>query len=250
MRKRKISFNFVEKSGHGMVTVPLFHLIRKNILSFSSRFIINRGTQSVTVAVKKVMQKSQQAMTLMEILIAMVIFGLLASMGYGGLSNVIDLQKQQNRIQNDQEDLQRVLLIMARDFYQIVPRPIRGNSGAFVASVSFDANSNAIEFTRSGNSHPITFNRSQFLRVGYRLEDDTLYRLHWHHLDRVLSAVEQKNPLLRQVQSIQYRFMNEKRSWSKRWSPKNINRIPAAIAMILTMDNNVQYVHTFPLVQP
>jgi general secretion pathway protein J len=196
------------------------------------------------------MPHSENAMTLIEILIAMILFSVIATMGYGGLSNIIDLQREQKRIQREQEDIQRVLLIISRDFYQIVPRPVRNNTGAVIASVHFDSNNNTIEFTRSGNSHPITFNRSQFLRVGYTLEDDQLYRLHWHHLDRVLSTIPEKNLLLRDIDSIKFRFMDKTKIWKKTWSPRNVNEIPNAIEMILTMQNEVEYLHTFPLVQP
>ena len=195
------------------------------------------------------LKHKQQAMTLVEILIAMMLFSIIATMGYSGLSNVINLQTQQKRIQNEQEDLQRVLLIMARDFYQIVPRPIRDNNGSVKGSVTFDGNNNIIEFTRSGNSHPITFNRSQFLRVGYILEDDELYRLHWYHLDRTLDAVPQKNRLLRKVDSITYRFMDDKKTWGKSWTKKNAEQVPVAIEMVLAMENGTEYLHTFPLVQ-
>lgn len=192
----------------------------------------------------------QHAMTLVEILISMVLFGIIAAIGYGGLSNLINLQNNQNRIQSEQEDLQRVLLIMARDFYQIVPRPIRNNTGSVIGSLFYDSNNNTIEFTRSGNSNPISFNRSQFLRVGYQLEEDTLYRLHWKHLDRILSSVAQKNPLVREVDSISYRFMDENKTWKRTWSNSNPEKIPTAIEMILTMQNGAEFLHTFPLIQP
>lgn len=194
-------------------------------------------------------QSKKSGFTLLEILVALSIFSVIATMGYSGLNKILKLQERQEEIQQAQEDLQRALLIVSRDFYQMVPRPVRDNSGSFINAVSFDSNNNKIQFTRSGNTYPITFKQSSLQRIAYNLEDDKLYRTHWSMLDRPLSAFPSKYQLLENVTRMTLRFMSSGGTWSNFWNPASLTTMPKAIELTLEMKDKQIFLHTFPILK-
>ena len=67
--------------------------------------------------------------TLLELLIALAIFSLIAVMAYGGLATVLE----QNLVSEESAvrlaALQKTYLVLQRDIEQVVPRPIRNEFG-------------------------------------------------------------------------------------------------------------------------
>ena len=187
--------------------------------------------------------------TLVEILVAVAIFSILAAMGYEGLSNILSLQSKLKQTQMAQQDLQRALLIMSRDFYQIVPRPVRNNSGEQVSALDYDSNSSIIEFTKSGNVHPINPKQSQLQRIGYALEGDTLYRQHWSSLDRPQSATVNRYAIMKGVNDLSFRFMSQTKEWSNFWEPRTLIDLPLAIEVTVSLEDEQSFLHTFPILQ-
>ena len=199
----------------------------------------------------------KKGFTLIELLIAMSLFSLLATMGYTGLSNIISFQTAQEQSKQRKEDVEQALLIMSRDFYTIYPRAIRNNEGRFEAALTFDDNSSIIEFTRIGSITPYfsedsaLFRRSRFLRVGYQLEGDEFYRLYYPTLDRTLGTEAIKTLLLKGVADFEVQFLVQgslKKFWSA--SIRNIRELPEGVEVKLTLKDDTEYVHFFPVVQP
>ena len=196
--------------------------------------------------------------TLIEFLVAVGIFSLIATMGYSGLSQVIKTQKAQTRAQLKIKDIERALLVMARDFYQIVPRSVRNNQGNLIATLVFDDNSNFIEFTKLNSAIPYfseeeaQFRRSRLTRVGYKLEGSDFYREHYNTLDRTLGTVPSKTLMLKDVLDFSVRFLNADRTWSKFWltSKTDLEQLPVAIEIKLTIHGGNEYTHLFPVLEP
>ncbi len=60
--------------------------------------------------------------TLLELLIALAIFGLLSVMSYSGLKSVLDQHAGTDEAADRLGELQKLYLVMQRDIEQIVPR--------------------------------------------------------------------------------------------------------------------------------
>ncbi len=71
----------------------------------------------------------QQGFTLLELLIASIIFALMAVMAYGGLANVMDSSEISKTALQRLKQLQQTVSILDRDLSQIVRRPIRDEYG-------------------------------------------------------------------------------------------------------------------------
>ncbi len=200
---------------------------------------------------------NMRGFTLVELLVAIGLFSILAAMGYGGLSNIIQFQKVQQEAQVQKEDIERALLVMARDFYQIVPRRVRDNTGKAEAALTFDSDNQHIEFSRVGSAIPYfadddaLFRRSRFSRVGYLLEGEIIYRLTYTALDRALSAVPRRTPMLRDVDEFKIRFLSDNQAWSSSWGAKttDVTQLPRAIEVTVILTNTTEYTHLFPIIE-
>lgn len=123
--------------------------------------------------------------TLLEVLVAMALTVVVASIAYSGLSSVLDSLERTRTAMDRTVELNRALRIMSRDIRFSVDRSIRDELG-FVeeAMVGGDSFRGMLGLTRSGWLSMGTVPRSELERVYYYLDDDTLYRMRSTALDR------------------------------------------------------------------
>lgn len=164
----------------------------------------------------------QQGFTLLELLIASIIFAIMAIMAYGGLDNVLDNSKASKQALKRLQQVQQGISVLNRDFSQIIKRPIRdeyGNTQPYLSSgINID---NLIEFTRGGRSNPANLIRSSLVRVAYRFDDESLVRLQWTQLDRPQAAEPKQTILLEEIENVTLRFLDQKAEWQGQWPPLN-----------------------------
>jgi general secretion pathway protein J len=186
--------------------------------------------------------------TLVEVLVALAIFGMLTAIAYGTLSvtlsNAEVLTERMQRLQS----LQRTMRYLSEDFMQLSPRPVRAelddNLGpALLTDVQSDF---AVELTHGGWSNPAALPRGTQQRVAYRLEENELVRYHWTVLDRTLSNEPAGRALLDEVDSIVFRFMQENGDWTEEWPPENrpgmlgLRQRPRAVEIVLTLTDTTE----------
>ncbi len=165
---------------------------------------------------------SQRGFTLLELLIASIIFAIMAVMAYGGLANVLDNSKSSQRALKRLQQIQQSISVLNRDFSQIIQRDIRdeyGNKQSYlIAGNNID---NLIEFTRGGRVNPANLLRSSLLRVAYRFDDENLVRLQWPQLDRAQGIEPKQTTLIDKVEKITLRFLDKNGEWQDQWPPLN-----------------------------
>ncbi len=189
--------------------------------------------------------KVQRGFTLLELLIAIVIFAIMAVMAYGGLNNVISNSKVAKQSLNRLQQLQHTVSILNRDFSQIRKRNIRDQYGTTKAYLlAGDDIDNLIEFSRGGQLNPANLKRSSLERVAYRFQDNKLIRLQWPFMDRAPGAEPRQSTLLDKVKSVKLRFYDQNHQWHDRWPPLNSSNTgtgkPLALIAIeinLTLDD-------------
>jgi general secretion pathway protein J len=160
--------------------------------------------------------------TLLELLVAVAIFAVLSAMAYGGLRNVIDNSQQTEAAMQRLQQVQLAMLKISRDLTQLSPRNIRdeyGNTSNYI--VTDQSGDVFIEFTRGGRRNPAEMLRSHLQRVAYKLEENTLSRLHWPHLDRTQEMQPYESVLLEEVESASVRFLDKDNEWHDEWPPLN-----------------------------
>ena len=158
--------------------------------------------------------------TLLELLISIVIFGLVAAMAYSGLNNVLLVRTQTEARTQELYKLQMAMTLMERDIEQIVDRPVRDEYGepqaAFMANEYGDY---LLEFTRTGWLNPLNLPRSHLQRIAYSLKDEKLIRSIWYVLDRAQDSEAYDIVLLEDVKSLEIRYLDDKKEWQRSWPP-------------------------------
>jgi general secretion pathway protein J len=174
--------------------------------------------------------------TLLELLVALAIFALVAVMAYGGLATVLDQQFATEEIAGELAQLQKTYMVMQRDLEQIMPRPVRDEFGTPVAPV---LGGTQLQVTRGGWSNPAGHPRSSLRRIGYGLDEQELVRYAWSVLDRAQDSEPLEQPLLDGVTGIQVRYLDENREWVDSWPP--VATATASDGDIMVMPRAVEF---------
>jgi general secretion pathway protein J len=167
--------------------------------------------------------RAQTGFTLLELLISLVIFALVAAMAYSGLNNVLIARSQTEQKAERLHKLQSAFILMERDIEQTVNRPVRDNYGEeSPAMVGNQLGTYLLEFTRTGWRNPLTAPRSNMQRVAYTVEEEQLIRVIWYVLDRPQDVEPYKMVLLDGVKDMVIRYLDDKQEWHNSWPPDSI----------------------------
>ena len=166
--------------------------------------------------------KQSRGFTLIELMIAILIFALISTAAYKLFDSVSRAQQVTDGILDRLDGLQRAMIVIEKDLFQVAPRPIRDEFGDRQKAMQAPGkNGELLEFTRFGWRNPIQEIRSNMQRVAYSLEEDELIRYYWLMLDRAPDPVMVRQVLMSDVTGARLKFMDEKKRWQPTWPPKN-----------------------------
>lgn len=180
--------------------------------------------------------------TMLEVLVAMFVFAIVALMAYGGYNQLSRQDEIVDRNASRTRAIQSTVQRMSEDFAMIEPRPVREPLGDSIdpALRADKRTETLVELTRSGWSNPAGVTRSTLQRVAYRVQDNKLERAYWNALDRTMTAEPTSAVLLDQVRTVSLRFMDQNQSWHEQWPPLGYSGPDALrlrpIAVEITLD--------------
>jgi general secretion pathway protein J len=201
---------------------------------------------------------NKEGFTLIEVLIALAIFAVLALISYRTLSSIFDTRE---RLQAESSRLRDQALFFARlesDLLAVLPRYIKTadnlpEPAMRVWAAVATPNEPRIAFTRAGfgNNSDAT---AAPQRIGYRLKDNTIELLIWNGLDQSPRAVPNAYPALRDVRALSIRALEPKpqlRNWRDDWPTREQNEmsisLPAALEVTVTPAVGEPIVRVFAL---
>ena len=176
------------------------------------------------------MNRIARGFSLMELLVALVIFSAMSALAYGALSGVARMRTELARQQDDFAQLTRAVSIFERDLRQVAARPIRDNYG--VPKPALIGTVDHIEFTRFGFANPQSEARSNLERVLYEFDDKKIKRGTFAVLDRAPGTAPQLIDLRSNVKSLQLRYLDNKGRWLDSWPAQDstaLQDLPRAI---------------------
>ena len=189
----------------------------------------------------------QQGFTLLELLIASIIFAIMAIMAYGGLDNVLSNSKVSEQALKRLQQVQQSVSVLNRDLSQIIQRSIRDEYGNTQPYLSAGNNLDyLVEFSRGGRVNPANLLRSSLLRVAYRFEEGKLIRLQWQQLDRAQGIEPKQTTLIDDIENVTLRFLDDNGEWQEQWPPLNTasdsaqattTTKPAAIEIVMQLND-------------
>ena len=126
---------------------------------------------------------SHAAFTLMEMMTALAVFGVIGLMATQILTGTIQLGEATRDRGEALSDIQRAMDIIGRDIMQLTHRTVKDELGESTQPVTVTGTS-LLELTRRGWQNPLAKRRSELQRVAYVHRDESLIRLFWPVLDR------------------------------------------------------------------
>jgi len=159
--------------------------------------------------------------TLLEMIVAVAIFAVMAGIAYGGLNQTIKTGSQVGESNQRLSELQFALSYFSRDWLQVSPRKIRNQYGDEESNIVIADNS--VTFTRSGWSNLLQLKRSNLQRVQYLLIENELVRRHWLSLDQGIGEEPFDSVLLHNVDSFEIILIDASEKAIETW-PNELER--------------------------
>jgi general secretion pathway protein J len=157
--------------------------------------------------------------TLIEILVALLILGIMSALGYGTYRQArISAERTGESLQRTRE-IEFGMRVLVQDFAQLVPRPVRDPLGQdrLPALRAGPGAVSLVDLTRAGWSNTAGMQRSTLQRVSYQLDAQVFKRSYQIALDTVSSNQPVVQDLLTGVKNIQFRFLDGNLNWSDQW---------------------------------
>ena len=154
--------------------------------------------------------------TLVEILVALLVFAVVGLLSARLLSQSID---NQNNLQDRGQrlaEIHRAMRVLQRDIVQLSRRKIRDAQGEELPALVV-SDQGTIEFSRVGWRNPLRQPRSEVQRVGYRWQDEKIIRGYWLTLDRSYDAEPAYQTLLENVEAVEFFAVDQLGNEHKQW---------------------------------
>jgi general secretion pathway protein J len=159
--------------------------------------------------------KLQQGFTLIELLVALGVSAVIAVLAYQSINNMVNVKTTVDQHIDQTEKWQRTVWRIQQDLVQMAPRSIQDQLGSALPAFQYREDT-GLEFT-SIAQYPTLNANGGLVRVGYQLEDNTLFRLTWQVLDRAQDTEVQKVALLKGVNQFEVALLNKDNKWLQNW---------------------------------
>ena len=206
-------------------------------------------------------RRTLRGFTLIEVLVALLILGIMSALGYGTYRAArISAERTEESLKRSRE-IEFGMRVLVMDFAQMMPRPVRdplgqsrlpalrgsqgngttaGTSGPNAlganSSMHFDSGQGfqsgfsstsktslpLADLTRGGWSNTAGQQRSSLQRVSYALIDDVLKRSYTTALDTVQGTKPIVQDLFSGVKTIQFRYLDSNQTWQNTWPPPGV----------------------------
>lgn len=183
-----------------------------------------------------------QGFTLLEILIALTVFAILATFTSSALYYAFNTRARLSMQAERLIHLQLAITLIERDIEQVAARAVRGNNMQLFPA--FIGKANYVELTRDGLPNPhYQENRSTLKRIALLCKNNRLIRRTWNSLDTPNRQNFADKILLDQVNYCRFAYLNNRLELLPEWreyftSPQQkIEPFPRAVQLSLTLAN-------------
>jgi len=181
----------------------------------------------------------EQGFTLVELLVALAIFAMIATAGTALLGYSIEAQRGTALSLDRIAALRRSSVLLSADLAQAVPRTSRDARGDRQRAFTGDQAGAAgpmLALVRAGWANDLQAPRASLQKVAYWIEDGTLVRRSWPMIDGVADAQAMRSVLLRGVRSAELRFRKQG-AWRDRWDERLPDAMPDAVELVMEVDD-------------
>lgn len=174
-------------------------------------------------------RSADHGFTLVEVMIALMIFGMLAAAGVAILTFSVRAQTATGKRFDDIAALNRTIALLSGDLGQAIDRPARDEGGTVLPAFTGEADGQ-IRFVRTGWANVDAAPRASAQKVAYAIQDAALVRIAYPMIDG--AAPLPPVTLLEKVAGVSARY-RYKGAWSDRWDGMQGAALPQAAEIVL-----------------
>ena len=200
------------------------------------------------------MQRNKGGFTLVELLVALAIFAVLAAFAYRSLNIMLESRAALERESRKWRDVALFVGRIERDLGAVLPRRAAGSSGTPAAPVTSLLDTatarEGLALTRAGS--PLQENAlAAPQRIAYRFRDGRIERLAWAGTEAGPREEPQSVPVLGSVSALAFRYLDARGNWRLAWGlPGSNDLVPAAVEVAITLASGERVVRLVELVRP
>ncbi|MGK7294674.1 MAG: type II secretion system minor pseudopilin GspJ [Candidatus Wenzhouxiangella sp. M2_3B_020] len=169
--------------------------------------------------------------TLIEVLVAVFVFSLLAATAYAGLNAMAGAVEAQRARAAELADLQRAVATLDGDLRQLVSRPGRDREGR--ARPALEGGPGVLVGRRAGRLNPAGLPRSHLQQFRWR-HDGTLLREAWGAVDTPPEADPVARTRFEWPAGLEFRYRDADGAWHRQWPVSGrLDALPSAIEYVL-----------------
>lgn len=176
---------------------------------------------------------SERGFTIVELMVSLLIFGMLAAAGVALLGFSVRAQQATAERLDENAALQRVRAILTADLAQAAPRITRNRDGDRVAAFAGGTGAEgevALAFVRRGWSNPDGAPRAGLQKVEYRLVADRIERRAFPMLDG--AEIGPPTIVIGNVSGLRLRYRSGA-DWLDRWDNTRPDAIPQVVEAVI-----------------
>jgi len=198
--------------------------------------------------------RKQFGFTLIEVLVALVIFAVLSVLGYQGLAVILDYEQRSRTSYEKQMQLHRATAVLLQDFIHLRPRSTRDRLGGRNRAYQTTDPDYIVSFVRGGLPTIPGSSFGGMQRVAYSLTDeDELLRWVWPVLDAFTEVDPESTVLMTDVDAFEIYQLNAANEFEENWPPLNESLtedvLPRMIRLEITLSDGVTIERLIPGVE-
>jgi general secretion pathway protein J len=193
------------------------------------------------------MRPHARGFTLIEALLALAIFGVIAVLSYRATASMADGEAQLSAEAARWRALEALFTRFEADIRQAIPRSARTGAQREAAWVgtTFEGHA-ALAFTRAGSEFAVEPGAGG-QRLGYRLNGTTLELAYWPAIDHEDAAKPAIYPLVSGITSFELAYLTRAGDWRNRWPLLGEDDLPRAVKLTLAFDDGTRIDRLFTL---
>lgn len=194
--------------------------------------------------------KHCRAFTLLEMIVAIGIFSVIAIVSYGSLNRFLENRDVLHAEIATMKDLQLAFSLLEQDMHFISERIVRdayGDPEALLMLNNIDQPGELLRFTTARRNVSLP-GSSALQRTSYRLENGDFMRVNWQVLDRDQETIESKYLLLSDVDSVRVNVLQSDEETTQSLSSWDTqDRLPDGVEWYIQMANGKEYRRVFEI---
>lgn len=198
--------------------------------------------------------KNKQGFTLIELMVAIMIFAIIAIMSYRIISSLVTTKQVVTAAQKKWGGIARAVNKISTGWNRAIPLAVRDENGVLMPAIlgknklsgNFDSQ---VEFTTSGSIGDPQYGSTPPKRVGIRFVNNKLYLVSWPYMNRVQNSQPEVDLLLDNVATFTVNFLYPDKQWRDTWplDTSNFTNLPPGFKVYIKLNSGEEITRQWAL---